>query len=97
MLVVEEYCFYIQYFAMRKKLPDFRPVTRGELRRIWAEHPEMRRLVLEVERYRRVMAEIDGLYKSTHEAWRHKVGGNLVALHQLQALMAAERYRGADG
>ncbi|MGQ7957640.1 hypothetical protein ACUTAF_07980 [Pseudomonas sp. SP16.1] len=77
------------------RLPEFRPVTQDELRQIWAEHPEMRRLVLEVERYRRVMAEIDGLCKSTHEAWRHSVGGNLMALHRLQALMTDERYRGA--
>lgn len=81
---------------MKNPLPDFRPVTRGELRQIWTEHPDMRRLVLEVERYRRVMAEIDALYKTTHEAWRRSVGGNLVALHRLQALMTSERYRGAD-
>lgn len=78
------------------RLPDFRPITKGELRKIWIENPEMRRLVLEVERYRRVVAEIDGLYKATHEAWRREVGGNLVALHRLQVLMTNERYRGAD-
>lgn len=82
---------------MSYRLPDFRPVTQGELRRIWAEHPEMRRLVLEVERYRRVMAEVDHLYKTTHAAWRRNMGGNLVALHRLQALMTDERHRGGDG
>tara|TARA_Y100001938_G_scaffold139620_1_gene206718 strand:+ start:299 stop:547 length:249 start_codon:yes stop_codon:yes gene_type:complete len=81
---------------MSYRLPDFRPVTQGELRQIWSDHPDMRRLVLEVERYRRVMAEIDGLYKATHEAWRTNGGGHLVALHMLQTLMTTERYRGAD-
>lgn len=75
------------------RLPEFRPVTQDELRQIWAEHPDMRRLVLEVERYRRVMAEIDGLCKSTQQAWRDSVGGNLVALHLLKALMTEEMDR----
>lgn len=91
---LSECCFYIQYSAMKKQLPDFRPVTQAELRQIWAEHPDMRRLVLEVERYRRVMAEIDGLYKSTHQAWRDHAGGHLVALHMLKTLMSEERGRG---
>jgi len=93
---MEEYCFYIQYLAMSYRLPDFRPVTQGELRRIWAEHPEMRRLVLEVERYRRVMAEVDSLYRSAHEAWRNKGGGHLVAFHSFKILLSEERNRGAD-
>lgn len=49
--------------SMARDLPPFKPVTQAELRHIWVAHPEFRRLVLEVERYRRVIAEIDGLYK----------------------------------
>jgi hypothetical protein len=78
---------------MARKLPPFRPVTQAELRQIWSEHPNSRRLVLEIERYRRLIAEIDGLYKTTHQAWRDHLGGNLTALHLLQQVMTAERQR----
>ncbi|MGK3121169.1 hypothetical protein QZH44_08485 [Pseudomonas corrugata] len=74
-------------------LPPFRPVTKAELRYIWTKYPECRRLVLEIERYRRVIAEIDSLYKTTHQAWRYHLGGNLTALHLLQQIMTAERER----
>lgn len=78
---------------MSRELPSFRPVTQSELRTIWRNNPESRRLVLEIERYRRVMAEIDKLYKTTHQAWRFHLGGNLTALHLLQQLMTQERER----
>lgn len=78
---------------MARDLPPFRPVTQAELRYIWSHQPDSRRLVLEVERYRRVIAEIDGLYKTTHKAWREHLGGNLTALHLLQEVMARERER----
>lgn len=78
---------------MARDLPPFRPVTQAELRFIWSNHPESRRLVLEVERYRRVISEIDGLYQITHQAWRDHLGGNLTALHLLQQVMTEERER----
>lgn len=78
---------------MKCDLPPFRPITQSELRQIWVEHPESRRLVLEIERYRRVIAQIDQLYKTTHQAWREHVGGNLVALHLLETVMLEERMR----
>lgn len=78
---------------MARELPPFRPVTQAELRYIWSSHPESRRLVLEVERYRRVIAKIDDLYKTTHQAWRDHLGGNLTALHLLQQVMTEERQR----
>lgn len=78
---------------MARDRPPFRPVTQTELRFIWSNHPESRRLVLEVERYRRVIAEIDGLYKTTHQAWRDHFGGDLTALHLLQQVMTEERQR----
>jgi hypothetical protein len=76
-------------------LPDFRPVTQAELRRIWLAHPsgEVRHLVLEVERYRRLIKEIDQLYQTTEKAWRDSVGGHLVALHLLKGLTVDERMR----
>lgn len=81
---------------MPTKLPPFRPVTQAELRQIWVERPECRRLVLEIERYRRVVATIDDLYKTTHRAWRETVGGDLVALHMLLQVMTEERHRLPD-
>lgn len=80
---------------MPRELPPFRPVTLDELRSIWSQYPDpdIRRLVLEVERYRRVIKEIDQLYKTTHQAWRDTVGGNLTALHLLQKLMFLEMGR----
>lgn len=80
---------------MKKKLPDFSPVTRAEMRDIWDQYPDpdVRRLTLEVERYKRAMTEIDDLYKTVHQAWRERVGGNLVALHLLQGIMQRERER----
>jgi hypothetical protein len=78
---------------MARELPPFRPVTKAELRYFWSNHSECRRLVLEVERYRRVIAEIDDLYKTTHQAWREHFGGNLTALHLLQQVMTEERER----
>lgn len=78
---------------MARELPPFRPVTQAELRDIWREQPNSRRLVLEIERYRRVIAEIDKLYQTTHQAWRDHLGGNLTALHLLQQVMTEERQR----
>jgi len=80
---------------MASSLPPFRPVTLTELRRIWVEHPsiDVRRLVLEVEHYRRLFMEIDRLSATVHQAWREEVGGNLVALHLLQQALYSERER----
>ena len=78
---------------MARDLPPFKPVTQAKLRHIWAVHPQCRRLVLEIERYRRVIAKIDDLYKITHQSWRNNLGGNLTALHLLQQIMTEERER----
>jgi len=80
---------------MASKLPPFRPVSQDELRAVYARYrdPDIRRIVLEVERYRRVIAEMDTLYKSTHQAWRDEVGGNLISLHMLLQIMTTERQR----
>lgn len=80
---------------MPRDLPPFRPVTLAELRAIWSQHPrpEVQRLALEIVRYRDVIAQIDQLYKITHQAWRDTQGGNLVALHLLQKILDRERER----
>lgn len=83
---------------MPRPLPPFATVTDTELRTLWAQHndPHIRRLILEVVRYRQVLKAIDGLYKTTHKAWREQVGGNLTALHLLQQVMNTERQRLPD-
>ncbi|OLU22988.1 hypothetical protein BVH03_22350 [Pseudomonas sp. PA15(2017)] len=68
-------------------------MTKDELRLVWSEQPDMRRLVLEIERYRRLLAEADRLYQATHEAWRKETGSNLTALHCMKLLMSGERNR----
>lgn len=80
---------------MPSSLPPFKPITLADLRRIWEAHPDpdVRRLTLEIARYRRVIAEIDGLYTSIHKSWRDTVGGELCALHLLKGVMATECQR----
>ncbi|MHA6236867.1 hypothetical protein [Pseudomonas fluorescens group sp. PF-69] len=80
---------------MPRDLPPFQPLTLDELRAVWRQHhsPDVQRLALEVVRSREVIAQIDHLYKITHQAWRDTQGGNLVALHLLQQLLDTERER----
>ena len=77
------------------RLPVFKPVTQDELRRIWTEQPcpEARRLVLEVERYRRAMAELDQLFQTIHTAWKEQGGGHLIAMHLCKKLLYEEKTR----
>lgn len=76
-------------------LPPFKTVTADELRALWRAYPDpdVRRVILEVVRYRRVVREVDSLYASIHRSWRSSVGGNLVALHQLHGVMNREKGR----
>jgi len=80
---------------MLRDLPPFEPVTMAELRRLYGRttDPDVKRLVLEIVRYRRMMVDIHGYYGSIQNAWRDNVGGNLVALHLLQGLLSKERIR----
>jgi hypothetical protein len=87
------------FFMSRDKsfstLPPFEPVTLDELRLFWNSYPahDVRRLILEVQRYRQIIKDIDRCYESTHAAWLNEVGGHLVALHRMQALIFNERFR----
>jgi hypothetical protein len=77
------------------KLPKFTPLTPEELRSLWARHPdpEIRRLVLEVVRYRDVICETDKLFQTIHQTWRDINGGHLVAIQLLSVLLNNERER----
>lgn len=83
---------------MADELPPFEPVTLDELRRIWVEHPEskFRRMALEIQRYRKVLAEVDSLYQTVHQSYRDATNSELVALHLFKQLMHHERYRLPD-
>ncbi len=80
-------------------LPPFEPVTQLQMRSLWRSYPDpdIRRLLLEVQRYREVIRDIDHLYLTIHQAWRDEVGGDLVALHLLKQVMYRERYRLPQG
>ncbi|WP_080963140.1 hypothetical protein [Pseudomonas fluorescens] len=80
---------------MPKKLPYFATVTEPELRAFWTQYrdPNIRRLLLEVARYRQVLDEVGRLQNSVHQAWRDQVGGDLIALHLLFKLVSDERQR----
>lgn len=94
-------CYTTGYITSDKRkmkppdLPSFTTVTLSELRRLWTVYPDpdVRRLMLEVERSRRVLREINELYVTIHQSWRENVGGNLVALHLLQKLLWEETTR----
>jgi len=81
---------------MAHDLPPFRSVTQPELRAFWTKHPDsdVRRLILEVEAYRRTLLEVDRLYESIQQAWSAEVGGELVALFMLKRIVLNERLRG---
>lgn len=73
------------------KLPPFEPVSQDEPKRIWAENPcpEARRLVLEIERYRRLLVEVEEFY----EYARMQISGGSPALHMFKNAMQHERFR----
>lgn len=76
-------------------LPDFETVSLDELRQFWIQYPDpnVRRLILEVARYRMKIREIDKLYCGINNAWREEVGGHLFALYLLKKLAYQEMSR----
>ena len=79
----------------KRPLPSFQTVTQDELRRMWKAHEQsqIRRLVLEIERYRRLIDDIELYRQSIDRAWKDEAGGSLVALHRLRLMLKAERER----
>ncbi|MFV3416301.1 hypothetical protein ACNFH8_28970 [Pseudomonas sp. NY15436] len=74
------------------KLPKFEPILKDEMRALWVKHrdPDIRRLLLEVEHSRRVMADVHAHFESIQRTYLEKVGGSSVAIHQLKTLLADE-------
>ncbi len=77
-------------------LPDFSPPTIYDLRRFWVKYrrnEDVRRLILEVEHQRRVMRTVDSYRATIDKCWKAEVGGKLVALDSLKALILDESTR----
>lgn len=81
---------------MSSPLPRFRAITPAELRQFWTAYPDpdTRRLILEVERSRRVMTEVTRLVEALHDAWRREVGSSQSSLFALKQVLATEKHRG---
>lgn len=66
------------------------------MRELWNRRPtraEMRRLLLEIERARRVLDEIEQMRAAINRAWKADVGGQLTGLERLRCLLQEERVR----
>ena len=77
-------------------LPDFEFPTIYDLRRLWTVYKgnrEVRCLILEIERTRRVMREIQRLHAVIDKCWKADVGGNLVALQKMRVILLEESWR----
>lgn len=78
-----------------KQLPPFKPVTDAELRRFWSActPDDARRLVLEVVRYRHLLADTDHYCQAIQAAWLRETQSHHFALIELKRLMGYERQR----
>ncbi len=65
---------------MRLKIEDFDPVSNGDLREFWKMNrdPNLRRLILEVVRYRRVIYRALGEAQRIEDGLREKNNGKIV-------------------
>ncbi|CAJ6622693.1 Uncharacterised protein [Burkholderia pseudomallei] len=74
-----------------KPLPEFESPMRAELVALYRRHrdPDVRRVILEVVRARRVMGEIEDLYR----AIRNEYKDALVAMNVLRCVLQKERWR----
>lgn len=77
-----------------KPLPEFVSPSSGELRVLWrhyADDPAISRLVLEIVRLRRQMAELERLRVAVVAAWADEVGdSHQVGLYKMRRLLQAE-------
>lgn len=76
-------------------LPAFEPVTQEELRRIWVENPDpdVRRLALEVARYRKLFEDSALCFEVFQRSWRELNAGHSSALIHMKRLVDHERLR----
>lgn len=74
------------------KLPRFEPILKDEMRALWVRYhdPDIRRLLLEVEHSRQVLADVHHYAEAIIGQYREKVGGSSVAIHQLRTILTDE-------
>jgi hypothetical protein len=81
---------------MARPLPEFAPLSLKELRSLWKKYrgnEDVERLVLEVQFSRGVINEIDGYFKSIHQAWQAENLGELVAIEKVRLLLIHQHVR----
>ena len=81
---------------MARSLPEFTPLSLKELRSLWKKdrgNQDVERLVLEVQFSRGVISEIDGYFKSIHQAWRAEDLGESVAIEKVRLLQIHQHVR----
>jgi hypothetical protein len=81
---------------MAKSLPEFAPLSLKELRSLWKKYrgnEDVERLVLEVQFSRGIINEIDGYFRSIHQAWRAENLGELVAIEKVRLLLIHQHVR----
>jgi hypothetical protein len=76
-----------------KDLPDFIPPTAKEMRLLWRAYPDenVRRLMLEIERQRRILREVEYYRELIARVWSEEHPGTMVGLEKLRILMTAEK------
>jgi hypothetical protein len=81
---------------MAKALPEFAPLSLKGLRSFWKKYrgnEDIERLVLEVQFSRSVIDEIDGYFKSIHQAWRQENLGKLIPIEKMRVLLVKQHLR----
>ncbi|MBN3751624.1 hypothetical protein G3N95_01635 [Paraburkholderia sp. Tr-20389] len=89
------YAHSIYQIMGHKSFPEFETPTTAELPRLWRQHPDpaLRRLMLGIERIRRLFVEIEAYRVVVEQCWREEARGQLVALEKLRIIMETERSR----
>lgn len=79
----------------QRKLPEFVPPTREEMRALWRAYPaeEVHRLILEIEHLRRVLVRAEGYRLVIARAYREQHIEQLIALENLRNLLREEKAR----
>ncbi|MBR8219609.1 hypothetical protein [Burkholderia vietnamiensis] len=78
-------------------LPSIQSPTARQLREIWRRYPEgheVRTLIIEIVRMRRVLDEAEHYREIVQQVWKEDTGGaHLVALYKLRRLLQDEVQR----
>lgn len=80
--------------SRHKREPESIPPSLASMRDIWRKYPdpEIRNLLLEIHRMRRVLHDAREFQRSISRVWAAEVGGKLVGLEQLRILLGKEEW-----